>query len=142
MFFKKLEKAVKEVGDELEKGLKDIDKGSTSKSSTTKESITKPGKKAIADEIDSLPVKCTIKVHSKRYNRLSMQTRVEVSSKKEYEAKKQSIMNEFRQKYGSYKTSSGKAINVWTDKAFAELTKTLIFEDENVIAALKKHGKW
>ncbi|MFW9924010.1 MAG: hypothetical protein ACFFDW_12060 [Candidatus Thorarchaeota archaeon] len=135
MFFKKLKEAVKEVADELDSGLKDITKDSSQKGTTQKVSKTK-------DEIDTLPVKCTIQVRSSRYNRLAMNKRIEVSSRKEYENIKKGLLNEFRSKFGTYHVSSSKSVNVWTDKAFNELVKTIVFDDKNVEEALKKHGKW
>ena len=128
--FKKLKDAAKDLIGELDKGFKEL-AGEVSGDPTMK-----------PDEIDSLPVKCTIRVHSERYKRLSMKKRVEVSNKKEYEKMKGSILNEFREKYGSYTTTSGKSIGVWSDKAFKSVSKTLKFDDANLVDALKKHGKW
>lgn len=135
MFFKKLKEAVKEVADELDSGIKSISSDSSQKGTTQKVSKVK-------DETDSLPIKCTIQVRSSRYNRLNMSKRVEVSSRKEYEGLKKNLLNEFRSKFGTYHVSSSKSINVWTDKAFNELIKTIVFDDKNVEEALKKHGKW
>ena len=128
--FKKLKDAAKDLIGELDKGFKEL-AGEVSGDPTMK-----------PDEIDSLPVKCTIRVHSERYKRLSMKKRVEVSSKKEYQKMKDSILDEFRVKYGSFTTSSGKSIDVWSNKAFKTVSKTLQFDDTNLVEALKKHGKW
>ncbi|NHJ05903.1 MAG: hypothetical protein EAX90_13840 [Candidatus Heimdallarchaeota archaeon] len=128
--FKKLKDAAKELVGELDKGFKEL-AGEVS------------GKPSVQpDETDTLPVKCTIKVHSERYKRLAMNKRVEVSSKKEYEKMKSSILDEFRVKYGSFTTTSGKSIDVWSNKAYKEVSKTLRFDDKNLVEALKKHGKW
>ncbi|NHJ86970.1 MAG: hypothetical protein FK734_16020 [Asgard group archaeon] len=130
MFFRKLKEAAKELADGLSEAVDSVSKEVS-------------GEKSAPDETDTLPVKCTIRVHSKRYNRLSMKTRVEVSNRKEYEdMKKNNILPTFRQKYGSFSTMSGKSINVWSDKIFNEIIKTIAFEDQNLVDALKKHGKW
>lgn len=134
MVFKKLKDLAKEVSSSLEEGVKQL----------SDEVGGKPSKQRVQqkDETDTLPVKVTIKVQSQRYKRLSMPKRVEVSSKKEYEQLKDKLLNEFRDKFGKYSVSSGKSVNVWTDKAFKELSKTLVFDDTNLVTALKKHGKW
>ncbi|HUT80653.1 MAG TPA: hypothetical protein VMZ29_05550 [Candidatus Bathyarchaeia archaeon] len=137
MFFRKIKEAVKEIADDLEKA---VDGNSSDSSIRDDDSSTR---RAISsDETNSLPVKCTIRLKSKRYNRLSMRTRVEVSSRSEYEKMKGTLMNNFRTHFGTFSTMSGKKVNVWSDKAFNELTKTLVFEDANLVEALKKHGKW
>ncbi len=137
MFFRKIKEAVKEIGDDLSKAV------DGTSSDNNRRAGDSGSRKAISkDETDALPVKCTIRLKSNRYNRLSMRTRVEVSSRSEYEKMKGSLLTNFRNHFGTYSTMSGKRVNVWTDKAFNEITKTLIFDDANLVEALKKHGKW
>ncbi|MBN1330035.1 MAG: hypothetical protein JXA54_11230 [Candidatus Heimdallarchaeota archaeon] len=137
MFFRKIKEAVKEIADDFESAVdgKSSDKTKRDGDSGSRKTIS-------SDETNTLPVKCTIRLKSNRYNRLSMRTRVEVSSKSEYDKMKGSLITNFRSHFGTYSTMSGKRVNVWTDKAFNEIAKTLVFEDANLVEALKKHGKW